>query len=434
MTKFIPQKIKNIYHLFRSVFSAIFFGFPAKKIKVIGVTGTNGKTTTVQMIAKILEEAGHKVAVSSTINFKIGDREWVNKTKFTTMSGWHVQKFISQAVKENCEFLILEVASHALDQNRVWGMRFDVAVVTNVTREHLDYHKTMEEYRLAKTKLFKMLKKRGVAVVNLEMKKPEEFIKASAGEKLFGYCTSEKGDKTYKEKYEKMEIVEGKELFLGMKETDFIVEGKEFYIKLSGWFNVENALAAICVGLSQDINLETSRKALAKIEKIPGRMDRVENPNPDGAEIIIDYALTPDSMEKIGDLAKNSRRNLSNRKVFWVFGSCGDRDRGKRPIMGKIVAKYADFAIVTNEDPYTEDPEKIIEEVFVGLIEGGKVENENAWKVIDRKEAIRKAIKMARRDDLVLITGKGAEEMMQIGKRKIPWNDKKVTLEILENP
>ena len=183
MKKIIPQPIKNIYHLFQAVLANFIYGFPGRNIKVIGVTGTNGKTTTVQMITKILEEAGRKVAMASTINFKIGEKEWVNKSKFTTLSSFQIQKFILDAVKSGCKYLVLETSSHSLDQYRVWGIKFDTAVITNVTREHLDYHETMEEYRAAKLKLFRKAK---TAVVNLDMERPEEYLDCKA-ENIFGY-------------------------------------------------------------------------------------------------------------------------------------------------------------------------------------------------------------------------------------------------------
>lgn len=181
MKKMIPQSIENIYHLAQAVLANFLYGFPSKSIRVIGVTGTNGKTTTVQMIAKILEEAGKKVAMISTINFKLGEKEWVNKTKFTTLSSFSVQKFIRDAVKARSEYLILETSSHSLDQYRVWGIGYDAAVITNVTREHLDYHKTMDEYRAAKLRLFK--KARAIAV-NLDMENAKDFLHLNNEKKL----------------------------------------------------------------------------------------------------------------------------------------------------------------------------------------------------------------------------------------------------------
>ncbi len=477
MKDLIPQKLKNVYHLFRSMLAVVWFRFPARKIKVIGVTGTNGKTTVVQMAAGILEEAGYKVAVSSTINFKIGKEEWVNRTKFTTLSGWHTQRFIRKAVNAGCDYLVLEVASHALDQNRLWGIDFDVAVITNVTREHLDYHKTMEEYREAKKKIFKMLKPKGVAVVNLDMSKPEEFIEVSEGAKVYGYSLKKAiGKKITSNKLQvpnKLQMIKAENIKLNLNETGFRVDDIDFNLNLSGDFNIENALAAVCVGLSQGINLETASAALSKIEKIPGRMDYVENDR--GLKIIIDYALTPDSMEKLGKLISdlllsisnlnrgkskslyNRKSQIINRKLIWVFGACGERDRGKRPIMGEIVSRYADYVIVTNEDPYGEEPERIINEVFSGVVNkkvSGSlpnyqlsmindqsadenkskvmVEGKNAFRIMDREEAIKKALELAQEGDIILITGKGAEEIMAVGKKRIRWNDRRVVEELLK--
>lgn len=424
--KLFPQKIKNFYHLIQAVVASFWFGWPSKKIKIIGVTGTNGKTTTCQMLTKILEEAGKKVALASTINFKLGEKEWVNKTKFTTLSAWAVQNFIARAVKENCQYLVLETSSHSLDQYRVWGIDFSVAVLTNITREHLDYHQTMEEYRDAKLKLFE---KAGVAVVNLESDWAEEFLNCGAEEK-WGYFLENENGKMKMENFGKdLKILKAEDLELGKDFSKFSVEGVKFELQLLGEFNIENALAAVSIGLSQGIDLETSARALTKIEKVPGRMDEVKNDL--GIKIIVDYAVTPDSMEKLGALAQSLKEE--NGKIIWVFGACGERDRGKRPMMGAIGAKYADLVIITNEDPYFEDPNKIIEEVFAGVLEGGRTENKNCWKILDRREAIAKALQLAKKGDLVLVTGKGVEETMAVGAERIPWNDRRVIEEEAEN-
>ena len=211
MKKLIPQKIKNIYHLFQAILANLVYSFPAcnamrsivnrssKEIKIIGVTGTNGKTTTTQMIKTILEETGFKVAVASSLNFKIGNKEWINETKFTTLSGFQIQKFIKTAMEEKCQYLVLEISSHALDQHRVWGIKFDTAVITNITREHLDYHKTMKRYRQTKKKLFKNVSR---VVVNLDMENPEEFLKYKNKEK-YGYKISDQGQKNESQELDK---------------------------------------------------------------------------------------------------------------------------------------------------------------------------------------------------------------------------------------
>lgn len=429
----LPQKIKNIYHLSQAGLASLFYGFPSKHLKVIGVTGTNGKTTTCQMTAKILEEAGFKVAMASTINFKLGEKEWVNKTKFTTLSSFQTQKFIREALKAGCQYLVLEVSSHSLDQYRVAGIRFHAAVITNITREHLDYHKTMTEYRLAKIKLFEDVK---VAVVNLDMEKPEEFLEF--GEERYGYTTESqksqpKADLPWTEE---LKIIKAEDIELGADGSIYKLKNINFKLNLPGLFNVENALAATCVGLSEGIDLGMIRTALEKIKSIPGRLERVSNNR--GIEIIVDYAVTPDSLGKLYGYIKTIKKE--NSKVISVFGACGERDRGKRPIMGEIVGRCADFAIVTNEDPYREDPQQIINEVFSGVvgINGDKTnlshkeEKENCWRIMDRRQAIKKALRIAKPGDIVVVTGKGAEEIMAVGKKRIPWNDKKVILEELK--
>ncbi|OGI25029.1 MAG: hypothetical protein A3J76_02225 [Candidatus Moranbacteria bacterium RBG_13_45_13] len=458
MKKIIPQSIKNIYHLFQAVLANVWYGFPSRRLLVIGVTGTNGKTTTVQMIAKILEEAGQKIAVASTINFKIGEKEWVNETKLTTLSIFGLQKHLREAVRAGCEYAVIEITSHALDQNRAWGTDFDVAVITNITREHLDYHGTMEKYAKAKERLFKIVSKNqsGVSVVNLGMEFAENFLKYPAGEK-YGYCLEmpaspklQRGGHNVEcppasicEVFRagrtqghsaKLKTIIARNIKLGIKNTRYQISASpaggqdtNFQINLPGEFNVENALAATCVGLSQDIPLEKIAEALAKIKGVPGRMEQIENDRE--LNIIVDYAVTPDSLKKLYDYINGLKKK--NAKVIAVFGACGERDRGKRPIMGEIVARAADYAIVTNEDPYGEDPQQIIDEVFAG-VKKHKEENENAWRILDRREAIKKALRIAKPGDIVVVTGKGAEEIMAVGDDRISWNDPRAIREVLQ--
>ncbi|HEX7586154.1 MAG TPA: UDP-N-acetylmuramoyl-L-alanyl-D-glutamate--2,6-diaminopimelate ligase [Patescibacteria group bacterium] len=425
MKDLMPRKIKNIYHMSMAFFANVFYGFPSKKIKVIGVTGTNGKTTTIIMITKILEEAGLKVAMASTIRFKIGEREWENRTKFTTMSSWAIQKFFRDAVNAGCEYLMLETSSHSLDQNRIWGINFKVGVVTNVTREHLDYHKTIEKYREIKLKLFRKIE---VAVVNLDMENPEQFLDCQA-EKKYGYTL--KGLNARPEAhnfFRDVEIIQAEDMKFGIDGTSFTVEGTEINLHLPGGFNTENAMAAISTGLSEGIDISTMKKALEKITLIPGRLEPV--PNERDLNIIIDYAVTPDSLEKLYELIKKIKDAKGGGKIIAVFGSCGERDRGKRPLMGKIVSGNADLVIVTNEDPYGEDPMRIIDEISEGI--QNKTERKDFWKILDRREAIKRALRLAAPGDFVIVTGKGAEETMAVGKKRIPWNDKKVIQEVLQ--
>src|SRR4030042_2350602 len=260
LKKLIPQKLKNVYHLGQAILANFWHGFPSRKIKVIGVTGTNGKTTTCQMIAKVLEEAGRRVAMISTINFKRGEKEWVNDTKYTTLSSFKVQKFIRQAIESDCEYIIIETSSHSLDQYRAWGINYDTAVITNITREHLDYHKTMEKYRQAKLKLFK---KARVAAVNLDMEKPQDFLQFD-NEKKIGYkCHPERSEAKPKDLIKLdssamlgMTIIEAEDISMEINRSTYKIQDTNFSLNLPGLFNVENALAATCVGLTYNINLQ----------------------------------------------------------------------------------------------------------------------------------------------------------------------------------
>jgi len=419
----VPQWTKNAYHLFQAILANLVYGFPSRKLKVIGVTGTNGKTTTVQMIGKILDEAGKKIAIASTINFKIREREWVNKTKYTTLSSFATQKFIKQAVKAGCEYLILETSSHSLDQFRVWGIKYKIAVITNVTREHLDYHKTMEKYGKAKRKLFEIVaKNKGTLIVNLDMEKSEEFLNFKTDN--LGYSIE---SNNLQKINDGLQNIIAKDIELGKQETRFKIKDVNFLLHIPGKYNIENALAAISVAFSEKISLEKSSSALEKIKGVVGRMECISSKK--DFDVIIDYAVTPDSLEKMYFIVSNMKKDF-NSKIIAVLGSCGERDRGKRPIMGKIVSKVADYIILTNEDPYFEDPWQIINEIAIGV--ENKEENIDFWKIMDRREAIRKALELAKKGDMVVITGKGSEETMAIGKDRILWNDKQVVLEELK--
>ncbi|NTV41171.1 MAG: UDP-N-acetylmuramoyl-L-alanyl-D-glutamate--2,6-diaminopimelate ligase [Candidatus Moranbacteria bacterium] len=435
-----PQSLKNLYHLVQAVLANFRYGFPSRKIKVIGITGTDGKTTTSQMVAKILQEAGKKVALASTINFVIDGKEEKNLSHFTTESSFAVQRFIRKAVEAGCEYLVLEVSSHSLDQHRTWGVEFQTAVITNVTREHLDYHKTMEKYREAKKVLFKnVAKNKGTLVVNLDMKNPEEFLNFEKN-KIFGYTCHpelvsgsgfrippEDGYGKFEMTGDNIKVINAKEIKLGIDGSSYKIQNTKYKIQLPGLFNVENALAAICVALGEGIDLEVASGALSKIKGVAGRMEAVENDL--GVNILVDFALTPNALEKLYSLLFSVKKEGA--KIIAIFGSCGDRDRGKRPIMGQVVSKYADMMILTNDEPYHEEPERIINEIFAGVMAEKRIESENCWRIVDRRQAIAKALSLAKPDDIICITGMGNFETMVVGDEKIPWNDRQVIEEEL---
>ncbi|QQS61808.1 MAG: UDP-N-acetylmuramoyl-L-alanyl-D-glutamate--2,6-diaminopimelate ligase [Candidatus Moraniibacteriota bacterium] len=413
----IPQSIKNIYHLIQAGIASYWYGFPSKKLKIIGITGTDGKTTTANMIAKILEKSGYRVALASTINFRINGEEEINKTKFTTQSSFEVQKFLARAYEKKCEYVIIEVSSHALDQNRLWGIHFDSAVLTNITREHLDYHKTMHSYREAKKKLFK---KAHTIILNETLSDIEDFLHVFAKKKItYGIkVKSRKGNEEY---------IQAKNIQDHFKGSTFLIKEQLFTLHIPGIFNIENALAAIATANALEINLQNCAEALSEISEISGRMEMISNDR--GIVILIDYAVTLEALNQVYSLITKSKGYA---RIISVFGACGDRDRGKRPLMGSIVDEYADIIILTNEDPYWENPERIIDEIEVGIQK--KRKGENLFRIFDRKEAIKKALEMAKNNDFVVITGKGAEETMNVCGKMIPWNDKRVVEKILSSP
>jgi len=424
LSKLFPQKLKNIYHLMQAILANIIYSFPSRKIRIVGVTGTDGKTTTVQMIAGILEEARKEVSVASTINFRMKGEESVNETKFTTLSSFQVQKFIKKAVDKGCEYLVLETSSHSLDQYRVWGIKYDIAVITNVTREHLDYHKTMEGYREVKRKLFDNVR---VAIVNLDMEEPEEYLDCGAKNKI-GYTTQMQNENLKMQNNNlNFEIIKADDVELGANYSKYQIQNTKYQIQLLGLFNIENALAATCVGIAEGIDLKIIKNALNKIKGIPGRIELI--PNNKGFNIIVDFALTPNALQRLYELVQDIKGD-KNTKIIAVFGACGERDRGKRPITGGVVSKYADYIVLTDDEPYRENPKKIIEEIAAGI--KNKNEGENFWNIPDRREAIKKALLLAQPDDFVVVTGMGSENTRAVGDKKIPWNDKEVILEELE--
>jgi UDP-N-acetylmuramoyl-L-alanyl-D-glutamate--2,6-diaminopimelate ligase len=439
LRKILPKSFILWTHKLRGILAAFIYRFPANNLKTVMVTGTNGKTTTCNMIAKILEGANYRVAMATTINFKIGKREWKNKTKMTVVSPFALQKFLREAVKENCHWLVLETTSHAIAQNRIWSIKPEIAVLTNITHDHLDYHETFEEYRETKAKIFKEAKN---AVINMDDKSAAYFLTLQ-GPKKVAYGTacppSQRSGVSRRESLEgerptKPEVL-AKKIILEPTGSLFTVVTPETQVainlKLPGKFNIYNTLAALSVAKILKIHFGLAKEALEQIENIPGRMEKVQMGQ--GFSVIIDYAHTPDALEKIYATLEISKRG----RIIAVFGACGDRDRSKRPIMGALAGRYADIVIITNEDPYTEDPVKIIEEVASGVPrgaidnEGKKVEGKNFFKILDRREAIEKAFSLAQKNDIVLITGKGAEDWMVVGHEKIPWSDKKVAKELL---
>lgn len=403
--KLIPSFLIGWYHFLLAFLAAAVYERPSQDLKVIGVTGTDGKTTTVNLIAKILEETGHKTALMSSISFKIGEKELANKLKMTMPGRFAIQRFLRQAVKEGCECAVLEVSSEGIKQHRHRFIDFEAAVLTNLSPEHIERHGGFENYRNAKIKLFKATK--NIHIVNLDDENAKYFLQLSA-KKKYGYTIV--GDPISN--------------YGGRIST---ISNKDIQLKLQllGDFNIYNALAAICVGLSQGIDLEICQRAVEKAEGIPGRMEVVIQ---EPFRVIVDYAVTPNALEKAYQTL-NSKFQNPNSKMICVLGACGGgRDKWKRKVLGEIAGKYCDEIIVTNEDPYDENPMEIIEQVAKGA-------GEQAKKILDRREAIKMALTLARPGDTVVITGKGCEPWICVaGGKKIPWDDREVVREEFTKP
>jgi UDP-N-acetylmuramoyl-L-alanyl-D-glutamate--2,6-diaminopimelate ligase len=432
LKKILPNSFIIFYHKLQAMWAAIRFGFPAKKMIIIGVTGTNGKTTTVNLIGSILQTAGYKTAQISTINYRIGDKIWTNLTKMTTIRSHDLQEFLSAAYKSGCQYAVVETTSHAAVQNRIWGIPYDIMVFTNLTHDHLDYHKTMAEYRNAKGLLFQNLKKsfhkpgvKKVSVVNADDPNFDYFYKFPADLK-YSYRIGGKSTKQNEITANKIysDISGSKFEF----QTDY--GDMEIKTKLPGNFNISNALAAICVGLSQNIQLDIIKKGIEKVVQVSGRMERI-NAGQD-FQVIVDFAHTPDALQKIYQTIKPLVRG----KIIAVLGATGERDTTKRPIMGALAGSWADKVFITNEDPYHENPQDIIDSVAVGVPRGRKnhklILGIDYFKILDRREAIEKALQIAQKDDLVVITGKGGEKFMCVGDKKIPWDEKEIVTELLQ--
>ncbi len=419
----IPNFIVNAYHYMMAFLGALVFGFSSKKLKIIGVTGTNGKSTTVMMICRILEEAGYKVGSVSSIWFKIGEKEIANPLHMTMPGRFRLQSIMRQMVKQGCQYAVLEVTSEGVLQHRHKFINFETAVFTNLSPEHIEHHGGFEKYREAKGKFFESVK--GTHIINLDDENAEYFLKFLSNKKI-GYST-----KIFNFQFSIFNfqtIVAQNIRELAMRNT-FLIDKIDFILNLPGQFNVYNALAAVCVGMSQGVSLETVKIALAKVQGVAGRMEIVQK---EPFLVIVDLAHTPPAVEKVYETCRAMLN--SGAKMITVFGAAGGgRDKWKRPELGKLASKYCDIIIITNEDPYDENPEEIINDIIRGVPDRDLWLNKNLFKVADRKQAIQKAISFARDGDIVLFLGKGTEATMVFaGGRKIAWDERKIIKETLQ--
>ena len=403
------QAIEPTGHLVEAMIMTTKYGFPGRKLKVIGVTGTNGKTTTSFMIHTMLHTAGVKSALITTVGYGIGDDIIHQKQHITSPKAGVLQQRLKTFAEAGVEWVVLETSSHGLAQHRVWGVPYQIAVMTNITHDHLEYHGTFERYLEAKTKLFKIANKHGLkyGIANAEDPNADAFLKYVDNKTTYGIKT---GD------------LQAENVNLQADGTTYTaVAGADSYdinVKIPGEFNVSNSLAAIAVGRKLGLTKLQIEQGIAALKTVEGRMNLIEAGQ--DFKVIVDFASTPDGYQKFFE----SMRPLVKGKLIAVFGSAGRRDETKRPEQGAIAGKYADVVVLTEEDDRDEDGATILSQIAEGASTQGKIENQDMFIVHNREEAIGFAMTLATsRDDTVVLLGKGHEKTIERADGEYPWDE-----------
>src|ERR1700722_15861752 len=387
--------------------AARFYGYPSEELYVVGVTGTNGKTTTTYLIKHLFDQLGFPCGLIGTIEYIIGKHYF--DAERTTPDVVTTQKLLKEMVKQGCTASVMEISSHGLAQRRCDQISFDLAIFTNLSQDHLDYHKTMEAYAKEKAKLFSSLGEGKTAIVNNESTWKEQLL-AGCSAHVLTYGFSDQSD------------LYADAITLNSNATEFTVHFKgekaHFCWKMIGRYNVLNCLAALAACLIRGTPLQTLPNLVQTFPSVPGRLEKVENFG--GLNLFVDYAHTPDALTNV----LTCLQEIKQGKIITVFGCGGDRDRGKRPQMGVAAQEASDFTIITSDNPRSEDPQKICEEIAAGF------SSPNFTIIVDRRQAIEKAIEMATPKDLILIAGKGHETYQLFAYQTIPFDDRKIAQEI----
>ncbi|MGZ3715996.1 MAG: UDP-N-acetylmuramoyl-L-alanyl-D-glutamate--2,6-diaminopimelate ligase [Ktedonobacterales bacterium] len=407
--------------------AAALYQYPSRRMEIIGITGTDGKTTTTNLIDAVLTAAGRRTGLMSTVDFKIGATRQPNNSRFTTLEAPEVQRVLAQMADAGVESAVVETTSSGLELSRVRGVEYDIAVITNITSEHLEVHGTLENYRRAKAMLFEAVDPHHTK--DLPFEAPRACV-LNADDSSFAYLKpfcrapilSYGIGGTAEVRAEDVVLEPG-----GSRFRVFLPDGRDFKVHtpLVARFNVSNCLAALAVGYLHGVAPEVLAEAMAAFGGVPGRMERIDAGQP--FTVVVDYAHTADSLAKVLDVL----RPVTQGRLIAVFGSAGDRDRVKRPAMGAVAARLADFAVVTDEDPREEPPASILREIAAGAEEAGAREGEQFVCVVGRREGIAEAFQRARPGDTVLLAGKGHEQSIVIGREKLPWDDRSVAREAL---
>jgi UDP-N-acetylmuramoyl-L-alanyl-D-glutamate--2,6-diaminopimelate ligase len=403
--------------------AAAFYRFPARELKIVGITGTKGKTTTTYLTSAVLEAGGHPTGLLSSVEFKIGAHFQVNGSQFTTPESLEVQHLLRSMKDEGAEYAVLESTSHGLKLSRLRNAEYDVAVFTNLYPDHLDFHPNMEDYLQSKGLLFRWLDEsadKGIektAVLNADDSNSSYLRNQTRKARILTYGVKAEADVT----------APGAELSDRGSRFKLRTPAGSIWVEspLAGMFNVYNSLAAASVGISQGVSLEDIATALQSVEGVPGRVERIENGQP--FSVIVDYAHMPESLASV----LQALRPLTLGRLVVVFGCGGDRDPGRRPGMGRAAAENADFTVICNDNPRTEDPLDIIEAIADAMLKAGKHEGHDFVRIPDRRDAMKFAFENAHAGDVVLLAGKGHEPYLIVGGQYLPWDDRQVAREVL---
>jgi UDP-N-acetylmuramoyl-L-alanyl-D-glutamate--2,6-diaminopimelate ligase len=428
----LKQKIKTLIHFFFAWFAYWYYGRPARKLIVVGVTGTKGKSTTCRLIASVLEAGGYKVGLLSTVEFQVGEKRWLNDKKMTMLGRGQVQKMLKEMVEAGCKYAVVETSSEGILQYRHYGLRYDISVFTNLGTEHSERHGGFENLRRDKGEIFAGLSKEKNKI--LFGNKIPKIIVVNADDEnssyYFSFNAHEKWKYSLKNNLTEEKMIAGKIIGSNSTSSEFIVNDENYQLDLVGDFNVYNALAAIAVGFSQGLNSKQIALGLKSVTKVEGRMEFISGGQ--NFDVIVDYAHEPMSLQALFETLRK-RVGPHNGKVIAVIGSDGGgRDKSKRFKMGEIAGQLCDYVVISDVNPFDEDPNEIAQMLAEGVKKSGKVENQSLFTIIDRREGIRQALGLAKKGDIVAITAKGTEPCIVVANgKKIPWDDRKVTREEL---
>jgi len=426
--KLIPERLISFYHFCLAFLAAFWYGFPSKKMIVIGVTGTKGKTSAVNFIWSVLNAAGFKAGFIGTANIRIGDIEMLNKYHMTMPGRFILQGFLKKMLETGCEYCIVETTSEGIKQWRHYGIFYDIAIFTNLSPEHLQSHgNSFEKYKAAKGKMFTSLAHSGRKIIN--GKKIEKIIIANCDNPHAKYYLNFRADKKLTFGLSEGVDFRAREIKSTPDGLLFLVGANLYNINILGNFNVYNALPAIIIGSLIGISHNKIQEGLKNLKVIPGRMEKID----EGQKflVFVDYAHEKEGMNAVLDTARDLVKGNGGRVVVLLGAEGGGRDKAKRPALGEISAKKADFVVISNTDPYEDDPKEICEDIAVVAEKFGKIRNKDLFIIEDRREGIRKALSLANKNDVILITGKGAEQSIIIGGKRYSWDDRVVVREEL---